>query len=340
MSRSRVIAARSDSLGDVLVTGPALRAISATSDVVLLCGPRGYEAAQLLPGISEVICAEIPWIDPEPGPVRRSEIEQLVRRLSDVEADQAVIFTSFHQSALPLALLMRIAGVPRVAAISDDYPGSLLDVRHRDPGDVHEVERALSLAAAAGFMQPAGDDMALRITDPGPSPRAAPADGAYAVVHPGAAAPARMWPAELCFALVDRLKSEGWEVVVTGASREADLTARVAGSNAMDLGGKLSLRELAAVMARATVVVAPNTGPAHLAAAVGTPVVSLFAPVVSATRWRPWGVPHVLLGDQQAPCAGSRARTCPIAGHPCLTSVTPDDVFQAVRSLTTVRAVA
>jgi ADP-heptose:LPS heptosyltransferase len=149
-----------------------------------------------------------------------------------------------------------------------------------------------------------------------------------------------MWPAELCFALVERLKSEGWEVVVTGDSREADLTARVAGSNAVDLGGKLSLRELAAVMARATVVVAPNTGPAHLAAAVGTPVVSLFAPVVSATRWRPWGVPHVLLGDQQAPCAGSRARTCPIAGHPCLTSVTPDDVFQAVRSLTTVRAVA
>jgi ADP-heptose:LPS heptosyltransferase len=327
-------------MGDVLVTGPALRAIASTSDLALLCGPRGYEAAQLLPGISDLICTELPWIDPEPEPVRRSEVEELVARLSAVHADQAVIFTSLHQSALPLALVLRMAGVPRVAAISEDYPGSLLDIRHRDPGDVHEVERALSLAAAAGFNLPAGDDMALRITDPGSPPPEVVALGPYAVVHPGASSSARMWPAERCAGLVGLLRSEGWEVVVTGDSHETDLTARVAGRAAINLGGKLSLRELAVVIAGADVLVAPNTGPAHLAAAVGTPVVSLFAPVVSAMRWRPWGVPHVVLGDQQAPCAGSRARTCPIAGHPCLASVTPEDVIQAVRSLTRARAVA
>ena len=65
-----------------------------------------------------------------------------------------------------------------------------------------------------------------------------------------------------------------------------------------------------------------NTGPAHLAAAVGTPVVSLFAPVVPAARWAPYGVPSVLLGDQDAPCRGTRATDCPVPGHPCLASVT------------------
>jgi len=76
-----------------------------------------------------------------------------------------------------------------------------------------------------------------------------------------------------------------------------------------------------------------NTGPAHLAAAVGTPVVSLFAPVVPAARWRPWKVPHLLLGDQGAACAGSRARICPVPGHPCLDGVQVDEVVAAVDRL-------
>jgi ADP-heptose:LPS heptosyltransferase len=87
------------------------------------------------------------------------------------------------------------------------------------------------------------------------------------------------------------------------------------------------------VISGADVLVAGNTGPAHLAAAVGTPVVSLFAPVVPAQRWRPWGVRHILLGDQHARCAGSRARICPVPGHPCLSNVTVDDALAAVEQL-------
>jgi ADP-heptose:LPS heptosyltransferase len=75
-----------------------------------------------------------------------------------------------------------------------------------------------------------------------------------------------------------------------------------------------------------------NTGPAHLAAAVGTPVVSLFAPTVPAVRWRPWRVPHELL-YVDVPCAGCRARTCPVPGHPCLAGVGVDEVVAAVERL-------
>jgi len=76
-----------------------------------------------------------------------------------------------------------------------------------------------------------------------------------------------------------------------------------------------------------------NTGPMHLAAAVGTPVAAVFAPTVPAERWRPWRAPHVLLGDQDVACAGCRARDCPIAGQPCLAPVGPDAVVAAVAEL-------
>jgi ADP-heptose:LPS heptosyltransferase len=106
-----------------------------------------------------------------------------------------------------------------------------------------------------------------------------------------------------------------------------------AGRSITDLGGRTTFAELAAVLAGASAMVVANTGPAHLAAAVGTPVVSLFAPVVPAGRWAPYGVPTVILGDQQAPCRGTQARACPVSGHPCLMSVSSDQVVEAVNHL-------
>jgi ADP-heptose:LPS heptosyltransferase len=100
-----------------------------------------------------------------------------------------VIFGSFHQSPLPTALLLRMAGVPFVAATSVDYPGSLLDVRHRISDDVHEVERALDLAAAAGFPLPPGDDGGLAVRRPH-APLPDGVEPPYLVVHPGASVPA------------------------------------------------------------------------------------------------------------------------------------------------------
>ena len=87
------------------------------------------------------------------------------------------------------------------------------------------------------------------------------------------------------------------------------------------------------MLAGAEAVVVGNTGAAHLAVAVGAPVVSVYAPTVPASRWRPWRRPHVLLGDQAIACAGCRARLRPVAGHPCVGGVTPDDVVAAVERL-------
>ena len=319
-----VLVVRADSAGDVLLTGPGIRAVAAgAARVVLLCGPRGRAAAELLPGVDEIVEARLPWIDPQPPPVGPDFAWELVTRLAAVGADEAVIFTSFHQSALPLALLLRTAGVGRITAISDDYPGSLLDVRHRVPVGVPEAERARSVAAAAGFALPAGDDGALRV-----QVRAPGADGDYVVVHPGASVGARACPPETMRAIVTALERAGHRVVVTGGPDEQRLAAAV-GTPA----GPTSLAELARIIAGASCVVVGNTGPAHLAAAVGTPVVSLYAPTVPFGQWGPYRVPYVRLGDPAAACRDTRAARCPVPGHPCLGSIDPAEVVAAVRLL-------
>ena len=324
---------RPDNAGDVLLAGPAVRAVAATANrVTFWAGPNGAAAAALLPGVDDVVVHRADWIDPAAQGVDRDRTMAFVDELAGRAADEAMVLTSFHQSPLPAALLLRLAGVGRIAAVCDDFPGALLDVRHRVADDIHEVERALSLAAALGHRLPPGDHGGLAVRVPADTAVEVPGGDDLVVVHPGASVPARAWAPGHHRHVVAALRADGWRVVVTGGAGERDLTAFVA-DGIGDLGGRTSLAELAVLLARSVAVIAGNTGPAHLAAAVGTPVVSLFAPTVPPVRWRPWGVPHVLLGDMVIACAGCRASRCPLPGHPCLDHVSPRHVVDALRRL-------
>lgn len=329
----RVAYVRQDNNGDVLLQGPAIRAVAARAEVTLICGPRGAAAARALPAVREVLVSEAAWIDADPQPVDRALVEAFVDDVRARSFDEAIISTSFHQSPLPMALLLRMAGVPRIGAISVDYPGSLLDVRHHVDNDVHEVTRALSLAREMGYDLAAGDDARLRVTGL-PAERKAPF-ASYVAVHPGSTAPARAWAPERNRMLVERLCAEGHNVVVTGSASEDALASFVAGDNVRvwNAAGRTSFAEFAAILRDARAVVCGNTAAAHVASAVGTPVVELFAPTIPAARFHPWMVPYALLGDQQAPCRGCRARTCPLQDQPCLSVVSVDDVLAALRSL-------
>jgi len=335
-----VLAVRQDSNGDVLLAGPALRALAAGArELTLVCGPSGRAAAETLPGVDRVLCREAAWIEADPVPPRRADVLAYVDEIAALRVDRAFVFTSFHQSPLPAALLLRIAGVPWIGAISEDYPGALLDLRHRGvPDDVHEVERALSLAGAGGFALPAGDDgrLAMRVAERNPIAHLRP----YVVVHPGATVSARAWSPERNRALVEALAARGERVVVTGGPSERALCDAVAGAEATNVCGTTRFDELARVIADADAIVVGNTGAAHVAAAVGTPTVSLFPPTVPAARFRPWMVEHVLLGDQEIACRGCRARVCPRGDHACLNVVTVDEVLRALARVRSARAVA
>lgn len=183
----------------------------------------------------------------------------------------------------------------------------LLSHRHRERPDVpgpdwlseqHEVWRWCRLLTSAGID---ADPRDLRLSVPDRSDLVGAMGGAV-VVHPGAAAESRRWPADRYAAVVAQLRSAGHRVVLTGGPSEAVLTAEVidraglSGDRGLDdLAGRLDLADLAALIAASRLLVCGDTGVAHLASAYATPSVLLFGPT-SPLRWGPPdGGPHTVL---------------------------------------------
>ncbi len=207
----KVLITRLDSAGDVLLAGPAIRAVSQHADVTLLCSSAGLPAGRLLPNINTKVF-NAPWVHGDPPPVRARELARLVWNLRGY--DEAIILTSSFQSSLPMALLLRMAGVRPITGISDDYPGSLLDNRVRADYDLHEVQRDLAIVNGAGY---SGDDRLVVRDD---LPEYPMPSGDYVVLHPGADADSRAIGESLAISAVDYLTSAGLTVLVTGSLSE------------------------------------------------------------------------------------------------------------------------
>jgi ADP-heptose:LPS heptosyltransferase len=336
--RKHVLVVRLGGSGGVLLSGPAVRAVSmGASRVTYLCSTRGEEAARMLPGVDDVEVFDAPWEGPECRPVKRAELLSLLNRVAWLGVDDALILTSDGECSLAMAMLLRMVGVPRIAAVTDSPSGALLDVALTRNGLAHEAERNLALVQAAGYDLSPDDDgrLAVRLPEPEQPLPELPA-GPYVVLHPGASAPSRTWAADRHHSAARALVDDGWSVVVTGSKAERAVTSMVAGYDGLplyDFGGLTDLAGLARVLAGASAVVTGQTATLHLAAAVGAPVVAIHPPVERGDRWQPWGVPHVLLGQQDIGCAGCRTTVCPLEAQPCLATVSEDEVVRAVSLL-------
>jgi heptosyltransferase-2 len=152
-------------------------------------------------------------------------------------------------------------------------------------------------------------------------------EGAVALV-PGARWSNKRWPAAHWRALADRLAARGLRLVAVGSQDERPL---LSGPGVIDAYG-LALRTTAAVLRRAKVVVAGDTGLMHLATAVGRPVVALVGPTVAAFGYFPYGVTARILERPLPcrPCTASGSHHCPLGHHRCMIDVTPEAVAQAV----------
>jgi lipopolysaccharide heptosyltransferase II len=339
-----VLCIRLDSMGDVLMTGPAIRALkdaTPSRHITLMTSLAGADAARRMPGIDDVLTYGAPWMKAEP--TRAASRQAIVHELASRHFDAAVIFTLHSQSPLAAALLCWLAGIPLVAARCRENPYHLVTnwVREDESERVfrHDVERQLSLVAALGTPPPQDGSLAFRVDES--DRRAADAiiaahglrPGHWCMLHPGASAASRRYPSE-SFAAAARslITRDGWRVIVTAGPGEEALgvdTARLAGGGAAVMSG-LSLGMLAALIEAAPVLIANNSGPAHLAAAVSTPVVDLYA--LTNPQHAPWGVPHRLL-FHDVPCRFCYRSVCPEGHHRCLTLVDPEQVAEAARDL-------
>lgn len=342
----RVLAVRLDAIGDVLMTGPAIRALAEgppAREVTLLTSPGGALVAQLMPGVAETIVYEPPWMKATPPRGDASHEHAIVARLAQGRFDAAAIFTVYSQSSLPAALLCHLADIPLRLAHSRDKPYGLLThwVPEPEPERLvrHEVRRQLELVATVGA-RPQRERLEIEVASDAREAVKSRLEEAgigegrrWAVVHAGSTAPSRRYPPELWAEVCRLLAGQDVALVFTGDGQEVELAAQVraaAGGPGLSLAGELSLAELAALLAAAPLLLAGNTGPVHLAAAVGTPVVDLYA--LTNPQHTPWQVPaHVLFED--VPCRWCHGSICREGHHRCLRDVDPRTVAEAALSL-------
>jgi ADP-heptose:LPS heptosyltransferase len=361
-------AIRVDNLGDVLMCTPALarlRAALPQARITLLTSPAGEALAPHLPMVDAVLARPVPWVRAglaaaaaTPLAATGQSEQALLRVLAAGRHDAAVVFTTSTQSPLPAALLCRLAGIPLVLAHCRENPYALLSdwLPETDvvgDGMRHEVQRQLALVAQVLGPAPADADLRLQFRlraadDAALAQRlhragiAGDAGRPLVLLHPGASAPSRRWPAERfgdAAAAIAAQRPDARLLLVGGpddAPAVQQALARLAGlpgaadAAALAPGDPLPLGELAALIARAAVLVANNSGPAHLAAALGTPVVSLYA--LTNPQHTPWGVPARVL-SHDVPCRWCLQSQCPELHHACLALVPAQAAAEAAVQL-------
>ena len=344
----KVLAVRLDNLGDLLMTTPALAAIRDSvpdAHITLLASHAGAALVRHVPVVDQTIAFEAPWIKAarpadDVRALGQSEAA-LIDRLAHEGFDAAIVFTVCTQSALPAALLCRLAGIERRLAHCRENPYALLTDWVPDPDVVadgmrHEVARQLALVATAGYY-PRDERLVFRfgvehVQSLRQRMRAAGLDARrpYFVVHPGATAASRRYPAA-AFGRAAELVAlhSGCTAVYTGDAGEHALVEQArAGMTApsVSLAGQLELGELAALIAGAQVLMANNTGPVHIASAVNTPVVDLYA--LTNPQHTPWKVRSRVL-NHTVPCRNCLKSDCPAGHHDCLRKVEPQAVADA-----------
>jgi lipopolysaccharide heptosyltransferase II len=345
-SAKNILCVRLDSIGDVIMTTPAMRALKDSHPdrrITLMTSSAGATIAPLIPDLDDLIVYDSPWLKATtPRPDSTPEFA-MIEQLRQVQFDAAVIFTVYSQNPLPSAFLCYMADIPLRLAHCHENPYQLLTHWIKDPEPQeftrHEVQRQLDLVGSVGctvadssmrLQVPAAvkqhiltvlDEITLQQNQP------------WVVIHPGATAPSRRYPAE-SFAIVARqLVDAGIQIIFTGTTPETEWVESIRqrmGVPSWSLVDRLNLTELTALLEIAPLLISNNTGPVHMAAAVGTPVVDLYA--LTNPQHTPWGVPNrVLFHD--VPCRICYKSICPEGHHHCLRLVEPETVVQAALEL-------
>jgi ADP-heptose:LPS heptosyltransferase len=307
-------------LGDLLCTVPALRALRSARPDLHVTLVTWAETAPVVARMARYVdrlvgfpgFPGIPEREPQP-----SGWEPFLRELGPVDlAVQAYGDNAAANLACDRLGAPRVAGFWPTSAPAAPPPGHL-----PYPHDRHEIRRHLDLVAHLGVSVagPDAERLEFPLTE---QDRAAAAhlrrthdlhEHAYAVLHPGATSASRRWPVERFAAVADELDSRGLRLVLTGVPTERDTTtavARAARCDVLDLTGATSLGSLAMMLRDAAVVVANDTGTAHLGAAVGARTVTIFLSG-DPLRWA-YPSPRHPIARRDVGCNPCRHLTCPI----------------------------
>jgi lipopolysaccharide heptosyltransferase II len=303
-----ILCIRPDNLGDLIMSGPAIRALKETfgAKITILTSSMAAGIAKFLPQIDNVIVFDVPWVKTNQQPEPDQFIE-IVDELKRHEFDAAVIFTVYSQNPLPTAMIPYMAGIPKRLAYCRENPYQLLTdwVPDKEPYHTikHQVRRDLDLVAAVGAVTNdenlnLGVDTELAgAVDQKLMQAGVDLKKPWLILHPGVSEVKRLYNEEEWARAGKRIINDlGYQVLITGVQSEKELTDRIAsqiGAGAFSLAGLFNLSEFILLISRAPLLLSVNTGTVHIAAAVGTPTVVLYA--LTNPQHTPWNVPSKVL---------------------------------------------
>jgi heptosyltransferase I len=327
----RILLVKLSSFGDVLHALPTLGALRAAYPEAHITWLVEAAYAPILaghPDLDEIWEAPRLHLGEFGAGANQTRLRQLLKRLRTRRFDVVLDLQGLFKSALWVAL----ARSPRKVGYDRTREGSYLVLNERVPPfdpEAHAVWRYLNLARYLGAPQAEPHFHLALGAGVDPTGLIAPDDQRPLVVlHPGARWESKLWPAASWARLAERLAAAGFTVALTGSKADAPLAAEIIGTTkapVVNLTGRTSLAQLAAVLRRARLAFITHTGALHLAAALGTPVVALFGPTAP---WRtgPFGAGHQVV-RLDLPCSPCLQRQCPAPR--CLTDLTPEMVMGA-----------
>ncbi|HLH24970.1 MAG TPA: lipopolysaccharide heptosyltransferase II [Chloroflexota bacterium] len=336
----RILVIRLDLLGDLVFAAPALAALRAAypaAELTLLTLPYTRPLATLIPGVDRTLALDVNRYRRPAGWRHLGEVLALVRQLRTARFDLCLALHGRPAGALALLSGARY----RVGYAAHAYPFAfnLPAPGRRYERRQHEVEYCLDLARRVGANGPPVPRLTAPATDyrvPGLAP-----GERYLVLHPGASnGSAKRWPATAWGQLAHAAARElGLRVVLSGGAGERALVAAVAAgarASAVPLVGT-SLLELAALLAGAEAVVSGDTGPLHVAAALGRPVLGIYGPT-DPVQTGPLGARAAVVRRPVpcGPCYDLRAPAeckLPDGAHVCMRELQPDTVLAALLDL-------
>lgn len=336
MDYSRILIIKPSSLGDVVHALPTLSALRRRFPSAKLFWLVKREWADVLegnPDLDEVLSVDLS-VKGWPAAIRAIRAGRF-----DLVVDL--------QGLLRSAVLGWASGSPARVGFANGREGSSWFYTHRVPvpdASIHAVDRCLLIARFLGA-EP---------EKPGPSAFHLPQESAaearveallaaagvqagamLVALNPSARWTTKQWPAESFAAVGDWLQQQGARVVVIGGREERpveEAVMRAMHGAPIDLAGKTTMKELIALLRRLRVFITNDSGPMHLAAAVGTPVIALFGPTDPA-RTGPYGAGHIVLRSG-VPCSPCFSRRCANAvTMECLTAIQPQRVIEAASKL-------
>ncbi len=339
----RILLVKPSALGDVVHALPVAATLRRRYPNIPLDWLVEEEAADVVrgnPALSGVVVSgRRRWLRQLRDPARilptMGEMRRFVAELRSRQYDAVLDLQGLFKSAL----YVRATRAAIRVGFAEGREGAPWALTHRfiaPAQPVHAVERYLALAAAVGATDPvrefhislAPEDAATARSVLAASPRP------RVMLHPAARWRTKLWEVERWRELAGSLQAEGIATILTGGQEDGAWAAGIITGldpAPLSLVGRLSLKQLVAVLRDVDLMITVDSGPMHMAAAVGTPVVALFGPT-DPLRTGPLGPGRIL--RRELPCSPCLRRDCQIADtYRCMRDLGVDEVLEAARRL-------